>query len=509
MIWIAACVVGFVLLFAMYFFHPHAFAESMRHAAFWGATWRGFTVLGVYKQVAVQIGRACPALALALPVALVTYAAWPRTRYFGNTAPLLVAVLFLVLGMAHPHVAGRGISAGGGALPVHLCLWSAGGFAGNNLPASGGGLHCHVASRLRGQDFARLGPRAARVSCTFDLESGRPELADRENMIMTFTAAFWIALGALLLPSPAAAAQKPIPVLLVDGQSGGPYHAWQLTTSVLKKALEETGRFEVTVATSPQFGGDFSDFKPKFGDYKAIVWNYDAPDWPADQRLQLEEYVRNGGGLVVVHAADNAFAEWPAWNQMIGIGGWRNRSEKSGPLWYFKDGKLVSDTSPGPAGSHGARIPFQVVTREPEHPIMKGLPSAWMHAADELYATLRGPGEHMTVLATAHSDPENKGTDRDEPMLMVLSYGKGRIFHTTMGHDVAALSCVGFMTTYQRGTEWAATGKVTQNVPATFPTADTVSFRVDIARMDPAFLANAPTAAPPQPARPLPAQQRP
>jgi hypothetical protein len=107
-IWIAASGVGLFLLFAVYFFHPHAFGESMRRAVFWGATWRGFTVLGVYKQVAVQIGRACPALALALPVAVVTYAAWPRTRYFGNTAPLLVAVLFLGLGMAHPHLAGAG-----------------------------------------------------------------------------------------------------------------------------------------------------------------------------------------------------------------------------------------------------------------------------------------------------------------------------------------------------------------------------------------------------------------
>jgi len=107
-IWMAACVVGFILLFAMYFFHPHAFAESMRRAEFWGATWRGFTVLGVYKQIAVRIGRACPALALGLPVTLVTYAIWPRTRYFGNTAPLLVALLFLLLGMAHPHVAGAG-----------------------------------------------------------------------------------------------------------------------------------------------------------------------------------------------------------------------------------------------------------------------------------------------------------------------------------------------------------------------------------------------------------------
>jgi hypothetical protein len=107
-IWVAACVVGFVLLFAMYFFHPHAFAGSMRHAEFWGATWRGFTVPGVYKQVAVGIERACPALILGLPVGLATYVAWPRTRYFGNTAPLLVAVLFLILGMAHPHIGGAG-----------------------------------------------------------------------------------------------------------------------------------------------------------------------------------------------------------------------------------------------------------------------------------------------------------------------------------------------------------------------------------------------------------------
>jgi len=107
-IWIAACVLGFVLFFAVYFFHMPTFAESMRHAAYWGGTWRGFTVLGVYKQIAVQIRRACPALALALPTTVVTYAVWPRTRYFGNTAPLLVGILFVVLAMAHPHTGGAG-----------------------------------------------------------------------------------------------------------------------------------------------------------------------------------------------------------------------------------------------------------------------------------------------------------------------------------------------------------------------------------------------------------------
>jgi hypothetical protein len=107
-IWVAACVVGFFLLFAVYFFYPHAFAESMRHAIFWGATWRGFIVPGVYREVAVQIGRACPALALMLPVTLITYAVWPRTRYFGSTAPLLVGALLIALGMAHPDSAAAG-----------------------------------------------------------------------------------------------------------------------------------------------------------------------------------------------------------------------------------------------------------------------------------------------------------------------------------------------------------------------------------------------------------------
>jgi uncharacterized protein len=102
-----------------------------------------------------------------------------------------------------------------------------------------------------------------------------------------------------------------------------------------------------------------------------------------------------------------------------------------------------------------------------------------MHHDDELYARLRGPGKNMTVLATAYSDPANNGTGRNEPQLMVLTFGQGRIFHTTMGHDITALSSVDFVVTFQRGTEWAATGNVTQKPPATFPTVNTVSYRTD------------------------------
>ena len=110
-----------------------------------------------------------------------------------------------------------------------------------------------------------------------------------------------------------------------------------------------------------------------------------------------------------------------------------------------------------------------------------------MHQGDELYARLRGPGKNMTVLATALSDKDNAGSGHDEPTLMVLSHGKGRIFHTTLGHDVNGMSCVGFVTILQRGAEWAATGAVTQKVPASFPSAHTVSYRADLAAMDPKF----------------------
>jgi len=295
-----------------------------------------------------------------------------------------------------------------------------------------------------------------------------------------------IACLALLAAMAVPGAAPSIRVMLLDGESGGPYHRWQLTSQVIKKELEEADLFDVTVVTAPPSGASFSAFKPDFAKYQAVVLNYDAPDdrWPAELKAAFERYVSDGGGVVVVHASDNAFPGWKAFNEMTGVGGWRNRNENAGPFWFFKDGTLTSASTPGAAGSHGQRLPFRVTVRDPNHPITKGLPARWMHQGDELYAALRGPGRNMTVLATAYSDPANNGTGRDEPQLMVLAYGKGRVFHTTMGHDVSALSSVDFVVTLQRGTEWAATGNVTQKVPSDFPTPDAVSFRANLAAMD-------------------------
>jgi type 1 glutamine amidotransferase len=294
-----------------------------------------------------------------------------------------------------------------------------------------------------------------------------------------------------------AAAAAPIKVMILDGASAAAYHDWKLTTQIMKRELEDAGIFDVTVVSAPPADGDFSNFHPGFAKYQVVVSNYDAQDWPAPLKAEFEAYMNNGGGLVVVHGADNAFPDWVAYNEMIGVGGWRKRDAAAGPKWYFQNGKLTSDSAPGQAGLHGRRKPFRIMVRASDHPIMRGLPPVWMHAPDELYTRLRGPGQNMTVLATAYADPANRGTGFDEPMLMALHWGKGRIFHTTLGHDALALSCVGFITTFQRGTEWAATGRVTQKVPKSFPTADTVSYRADLAAMDPAVADGVLTTLPP------------
>jgi type 1 glutamine amidotransferase len=188
--------------------------------------------------------------------------------------------------------------------------------------------------------------------------------------------------------------------------------------------------------------------------------------------------VKNGGGFVVIHAANNAFGDWPEYNEMIGLGGWGGRNEKSGPYVYVDEkGKVVRDSAAGSGGHHGPQHDFQVIVRDAEHPITKDMPRAWLHVKDELYDLLRGPGENMHILATAYADKAQGGSGRHEPMIFTVDYGKGRVFHTPMGHADYSMECTGFITTLLRGTEWAATGQVTQPIPDDFPTEDKTSQR--------------------------------
>lgn len=270
------------------------------------------------------------------------------------------------------------------------------------------------------------------------------------------------------------ATAAPLKVLIIDGQNN---HQWALTTPALKEILEENGFAKVDVATSPAKGKDMGGFEPNFAAYQAVVSNYNGDPWPDKIRSEFEKYVSNGGGFVSVHAADNSFPEWEAYNVMIGVGGWGGRNEKSGPWLRLRDGKWVGDTTAGNGGHHGPQHEFLMVTRAPEHPIMAGLPAKWMHTKDELYDRLRGPAQGVTVLASAFSDPAKGGSGEDEPLLMAIDYGKGRVFHTALGHALEAIKDVGFATTLVRGTEWAATGKVTQKVPANFPTETATSPR--------------------------------
>ncbi len=271
--------------------------------------------------------------------------------------------------------------------------------------------------------------------------------------------------------SSAAPAMK---ALIVDGQNN---HNWQETTPELKKLLEETGLFSVDVLTTPAKGQDFSQFKPTFAGYNVVVMNYTGDDWPQAAKDALEAYVSKGGGLVIYHAADNAFPNWPQYNEMIAVGGWGGRDEKSGPYLYWQDGKIVRDTSPGRGGTHGPQHPFQIVVRVPDHPITRGLPEKFTHSADELYSRLRGPAKNVTVLATALADKAQRGTGLHEPILMTIDYGRGRVFHTVLGHAGVQCRSVAFSATFQRGAEWAATGQVTQPVPKDFPGPDQPTVR--------------------------------
>jgi type 1 glutamine amidotransferase len=235
----------------------------------------------------------------------------------------------------------------------------------------------------------------------------------------------------------AAQAPAPVPVLLVSGANN---HDWEWTTPEIKTVLEETGRFAVTVTLEPAKDLAAPDLGQRF---RALVLNYNGPRWGEPAEGNFLAAVRAGTGVVVIHAANNAFDGWKEYEQLVGL------------CWRQGTG-------------HGTYHPFDVYVVDGNHPITRGMADMHQHP-DELYHRLvPTPGAEYRVLLSAYSDPKAGGTGRFEPMGTVATFGQGRVFHTPLGHtwkDQLPTRATWFDPQLRRlvarGTEWAATGAVT------------------------------------------------
>ena len=108
-------------------------------------------------------------------------------------------------------------------------------------------------------------------------------------------------------------ARKPIKTLLITGQNN---HNWKVSHVVIKQILENSGRFTVDFAISPESGQDMSGFVLDFAPYDLVVLDYNGDAWPEETNRRFLKYVEDGGGVVIYHAADNAFPDWPAYNKI-------------------------------------------------------------------------------------------------------------------------------------------------------------------------------------------------
>lgn len=274
--------------------------------------------------------------------------------------------------------------------------------------------------------------------------------------------------------------KKPIRVLIVDGFSN---HDWKQTTRVTKWILEETGRFLVEVSTIPADSIERTTWLPVFTQYDVIVQNTNNIQnkrlkWPIKAEKALETYVANGGGLFILHSGNNAYPHWEEYDKMIGMG-WRPAT--TGYALEIGEDKKIIRIPPGEGKGTGHGDRFNAVIQKlNNHPINDGYPTAWQTANTEVYSFPRGPAQNLTILSYAFDSTD---THKLWPVEWVISYGKGRVYNSSMGHlwqgetYPPAYRCIGFQTTIIRVTEWLATGKVKHPIPANFPTETAVSLR--------------------------------
>jgi hypothetical protein len=279
------------------------------------------------------------------------------------------------------------------------------------------------------------------------------------------------------------AAEAPVRVLIVDGYSN---HDWRLTTALIRSILEPTGLFSVTVSTAPatKDAPGWETWRPRFADYEVVIQTCNdlngGPPWPREVQADFENFVRAGGGVYVWHAGNNAFANWPAYNEMIGLG-WRKKDFGVALSIGANEQIEVIPAGEGRDTGHGNRLDT-VVHRLGDHPIHAGLPRAWLTPDIEVYYFARGPARNLTVLSYGF-DPVTK---LNWPLEWTVTYGQGRVYTSTFGHvwkgdtQPARMRCAGVQTIVVRALQWLARREVTLPVPADFPTADKISVRSEI-----------------------------
>lgn len=235
----------------------------------------------------------------------------------------------------------------------------------------------------------------------------------------------------LLLPTiapRAISAELPpqIRVLIVTGQDY-PAHLWRETAPTLRSILEQDKRFQVRIVEDPNVLDSAA-----LTNYEVILLhfqNWESPGPGAAARASLQRYVSNGGGLVSVHFACGAWhGEWPEYQNIIGR------------VWH--------GSGPGKP-QHDPRGPFVVHITDANHPVVSGLTD--FETNDELYTCLTGDAPIHVV-----ADATSKVDKKKHPMALVRDYGKGKVFLTTLGHDVRAFTNSSVPQLIRQGCTWVA-----------------------------------------------------
>lgn len=253
----------------------------------------------------------------------------------------------------------------------------------------------------------------------------------------------------LVLAAASAHGQPRIQALILTGHNN---HDWQSTTPFLRQSLEAAGRFDVRVVE--QIAGiTAKTLEP----YSVLILHYVGPRWGETTERAVEAFVRNGGGLVSLHGSSYPFGEREVLGERM------SRTGRTEPPWPEFGRMMGAVWTNEPKTGHGQRHVFTVKVTEPAHPIVAGLGGSFT-ANDELYHRMRFVAP-VNVIATAFDAPGKQGTGKDEPILWTLQYGKGRVFQHTLGHDLTAMQLPGFVHTFTRGVEWAATGAVAPAPP--------------------------------------------